>query len=82
MSSATECSGYLSLIALNRLHFASFKPGYSYLLTSHLETRALSLPQGIHNPGELKLIQLERYQPGGICHVESFVLGSLRKPAS
>ena len=45
-------------------------------------TRYRPQSNGIHNPGELNRCQLERCQPGGICHVESIVLGSLRKPAS
>jgi hypothetical protein len=40
------------------------------------------LPNGIHNPGELRQSQLVLPRPGGVCHVESIFLGSSKPTAA
>ena len=40
------------------------------------------LPNGNHNPGELRQSQLVLPKPGGVCHVESIVLGSSEPTAA
>lgn len=53
----------------------------SLLEIENSSPQANSIFYGIHNPGELNRRQLVLLQPGGICHVQSIVLGSFDQPA-
>jgi hypothetical protein len=58
----------------------SMRRPHSSPLLSHSNLRANFLPNGIHNPGELRQSQLSFFDLGGICHDQRFVLGSLDQP--